>query len=112
MHVCTFARVAPVPYRLRRKQVQSGEAGSVGKESMLSIQNRREKKSDKLDALRAGAQAEGCICSVAFLGAALEPGEDLADFLASEEAAQYLDAYPFIREIPPDRWIIHPEVRI
>ena len=91
------------------KQVQSGKQVQPGKESMLSIQNRREKKSDKLDALRAGAQAEGCICSVAFLGAALETGEDIADFLASEEAAQYLDAYPFIREIPPDRWIIHPE---
>ena len=62
-----------------------------------------------MDDLREGAQADGCICSVAFLGAALEPGEDIAAFLASEEAEQYLDAYPFIKEIPPERWIAHPE---
>ncbi len=62
-----------------------------------------------LNELRDGAQADSCICSVAFLGVALEPGEDIAGFLASKEAEQYLDAYPFIMEIPPERWITHPE---
>ena len=82
----------------------SGSAASEGAAAWLSVEGGK-----VLDDLREGAQADGCICSVAFLGAALEPGEDIAAFLASEEAEQYLDAYPFIKEIPPERWIAHPE---
>ena len=78
----------------------SGSAASEGAAAWLSVEGGK-----VLDDLREGAQADGCICSVAFLGAALEPGEDIAAFLASEEAEQYLDAYPFIKEIPPERWM-------
>ena len=82
----------------------SGSAASEGAAAWLSVEGGK-----VLDDLREGAQADGCICSVAFLGAAWSLGKDIAAFLASEEAEQYLDAYPFIKEIPPERWIAHPE---
>ena len=59
--------------------------------------------------LREKAQENGCICSVAFLGTSLDLEEGMAGFLASEEAEQYLDAYPFIKEIPDEGRITHPD---
>ena len=46
----------------------SGSAASEGAAAWLSVEGGK-----VLDDLREGAQADGCICSVAFLGAALEP---------------------------------------
>ena len=59
--------------------------------------------------LREKAQENGCICSVAFLGTSLDLEEGMAGFLASEEAEQYLDAYPGDtgrRSDPPSGWWI------
>ena len=71
--------------------------------SMLSVRSQFSRWSEKekqWKELREKAQENGCICSVAFLGTSLDLEEGMAGFLASEEAEQYLDAYPFIKEIP------------
>ena len=59
--------------------------------------------------MREGAQADGCICSVAFWAPPWSLGKGCCGLSGIRGGGAISDAYPFIKEIPPERWIAHPE---
>ena len=82
----------PLPSESRNEKMTSKENFDTSTEnSDISGTDDSKKQPPRLSAeggkvlneLRDGEQADSCICSVAFLGVALEPGADIAGFLAS-----------------------------
>jgi len=60
-----------------------------------------------LEALRNETANRGDLCAVAYVGYSFD--QDIASFLKTEAAQPLLEQYPFIRNIPTDHYVSHPD---
>ncbi len=62
---------------------------------------------ESLAALRRLAADQGAVCAAAYLGYAWD-GKSIADFLAGEDAAIWLQRQPFLATVPPEAHVRQP----